>query len=459
MLLCCAVLAVCALPAWAEETVTSSETVIHLTVQPAAAPRPALRILLLPDLKEMNPGNPIQNYLKCFAEQTNFFFKQEAFERREKLLTMPLKQMPAHELEDYGGSALRQADWAARLDQPDWQILLKLKTEGVGLLLPDVQQMRALANALKVRFRAEVALGRLDAANRTAKTMFSLARHMGQHPTLIGDLVGIAIAYVTIGPLEEMLEQPGCPNLYWALTNLPQPFISLEKGMQGERTLTGSEFRDLDDKSPMTPEQLHKVIAHLDKIFEDIDGKPIKPGRVTAWLDAHVKNEATVNAARRRLVEYGLAEERVKQFPAEQVLLLDEKREYEVQRDETMKLANLPAWQADAIQPHLTKPKEWSIWFELVPALDKVRRAQARLDQRIALLRHVEALRLYAAAHDGKLPEKLTDIAVPLPVDPFTGKPFRYKLEGTTAHLRGTPPSGLEKQPPWNIHYEVTIQK
>ena len=132
----------------------------------------------------MNPGNPIQNYLKCFMEQQKFFFDKEAFERREKLLAMPLKELPAQELQDYGGFALSQADWAARLDTPDWQILLKLKTDGVSLLLPDVQQMRSLAKALKVRFRAEVALGRFDDALRTAKTMFAMSRHLGEHPTL-----------------------------------------------------------------------------------------------------------------------------------------------------------------------------------------------------------------------------------------------------------------------------------
>ena len=34
------------------------EMLIRLTVQPMAAPKPALRYLLLPELKEMNPGNP-----------------------------------------------------------------------------------------------------------------------------------------------------------------------------------------------------------------------------------------------------------------------------------------------------------------------------------------------------------------------------------------------------------------
>ena len=79
-----------------------------------------------------------------------------------------------------------------------------------------------------------------------------------------------------------------------------------------------------------------------------------------------------------------------------------------------------------------------------MPAVATVRRAQGRLEQRIALLRHVEALRLYAAGHKGAWPASLSAIPVPLPDDPFTGKPFRYEVIGKTAHLRGTPPRGAE---------------
>ena len=112
--------------------------------------------------------------------------------------------------------------------------------------------------------RAEVALGRFDDALRTAKTMFAMSRHLGEHPTFVGNLYGIAIANLAIGPLEEMLEQPGCPNLYWALTNLPNPLVSLETAMQGERIgMIQWMFRDLDDGAPMTPDRLNRFIADL----------------------------------------------------------------------------------------------------------------------------------------------------------------------------------------------------
>jgi hypothetical protein len=435
-LLWCAALAVFAPAGRAEQTVTNNELIVRLTVSAKAAPRPALRYTLLPELKEMTSGNPIPNYLKCFLER-------DASVDRENL----------------GGAALRQADRAARMDKPDWQLLPKLKTDGIGLLLPDVQKLRELAAALQERFRSEVALGHTNDALVTAKTMFALSRHMGEHPTLIGDLVGIAIAYVTISPLEDLLERPDCPNLYWALSNLPSPFISLEGGLAGERVLMRGEFHDIDDAAPMSADQIKKVVEHIDKVREiEVRLKNEKGSR--AWLDARVKDPAAVAAARGRLVEVGYREELLKTFPADQVILLDEMREYEVIRDETMKLSRLPPWQQEALDPAQSRAElDKSLFGFLTPAFHKVRRASGRLEQRIALLRHVEALRMYAAAHDGKLPERLADCPVPLPDDPFTGKPFPYKVEGNTAHFRGTPPPGEKMNPAYNVRFEVTIRK
>jgi hypothetical protein len=431
MLCCVLVLVACPRSAPSETPGARPETVIRLTVQPMDAPHPALRYLLLPELKEMNPGNPIPNYLRSATSQE----------------LGPDQQVP-------GYAALRQADRAARMDRPDWQILIPCRTEGIGLLLPDVQKMRTLAHGLQERFRREVAVGRFDDALVTAKTLFAMSRHLSEHPTLIGDLVGIAVAFTAIGPLEEMLEQPGCPNLYWALTNLPHPLVPLDNGCEGERLLLRGEFRELDEHAPMSTDQIGKLVAHLDGI-EQVFG-------TRTWLAARTKTAASVRAARRRLVKCGIPQERVERFPADQVFLLDAWREFEVQRDEVMKLSHLPAWQFEAqFRKNDWRPsKETGPFARLfLPAFERVRRGQARLDQRIALLRHVEALRLYAATHDGQLPRRLEDVAVPLSEDPFTGKPFRYTVSGATAHLRGSPPAAEEANPLFNVHYEITIRK
>jgi hypothetical protein len=46
-----------------------------------------------------------------------------------------------------------------------------------------------------------------------------------------------------------------------------------------------------------------------------------------------------------------------------------------------------------------------------------------------------------------------------LPDDPFMGKPFCDERRDRTAHLRGTPPPGLEKVAPFNLHIELIVTK
>src|SRR4029079_4275290 len=136
--------------------------------------------------------------------------------------------------------------------------------------------------------------------------------------------------------------------LYWALTNLPDPLVRLDKGAAGERCWTLWVFRDLDDRSPMSAEQIKKFIADKEPLLGL--GTPAKEFQgLRAWLDAQIKDDAVVRAARRRVAEYGVPEERRLRFPADQVILLDEKRAFEVAFDDLIKTLAFPAWQGEAM--------------------------------------------------------------------------------------------------------------
>jgi hypothetical protein len=436
---------------------TPTEMVIRMTVQPMPAPKPALKYQLLPELREMNPGNPILGYTKCFAIQHVYWWNKEVVAKRDKWQKIPLKDLPLEEIRKSGhvrGNPLAYADYAARLDTPDWQILLQLKRDGPLLLLPDITALRELAVALKVRFRVEVAERRFDDALRTAKTMLALSRHLGEHPALVGEMVGIFVASQTIGPLDEMIAQPGCPNLFWALTDLPRPFIDLRKGVQGDRMMMTDLFALIDEQAPMSEAQVQHAVDRIRRLVKDAH----VISNVPNWLLALTTDEDHVRATRKRLIELGLAEDKVKQFSAAQVILLDEKLEFTVGRDESLKALTLPYWQAAAIfsaappprKEHKDAPLRWL--KEPRGEFKEMKQKQTRLDQRVALLRCVEALRIYAAEHDGKLPAKLEDINLPLPVDPASGKSFRYKIDGKIAYLHGEP-LGIQ------VRYEVTIGK
>src|SRR5262249_10970424 len=100
----------------------AAEPVTRFDVRPMAAPKPALKYLLLREVAELNPGTPPRGYVRCFREQGNFFYNKQPVAERARSGWMPLAELPAQERRGYGGSATGQADWGARLDTPDWQV-------------------------------------------------------------------------------------------------------------------------------------------------------------------------------------------------------------------------------------------------------------------------------------------------------------------------------------------------
>jgi hypothetical protein len=329
------------------------------------------------------------------------------------------------------------------------------------VLAAELGPLQVLAAALQVRFRAEVAGRHFEDAIRTAKTMFALSRHLGEHSAELANLVGLWVAHLSLGTLEEMVQQPGCPNLYWALTDLPSPLVDLRKGVQGDRALMAAELGRLRDDMPMTDAELEQFVGRLSGVINFAREQAGQaPRSLRTGLKARSADPERVRAAGTRLVQSSSARDRVTKLPPLQVILLDEKREYEVQRDERLKLLALPLWQIDSLAGGEARERGGpGLFADLLPQIVTLRRTQGRLEQQIALLRHVEALRLHAAAHGGRLPTKLSDVCVPLPVDPVTGQPFDYTVEGVTAHVRGRPLRGAGTDPPPTVHYQVTLLK
>jgi hypothetical protein len=453
-------LAILAVLSYAARGAEPAEPTLHFSVQAQPAPKPALKYLLLPEVGEMSPGNAAQWYLRCFAEQRNFFFSKDAIAERTHLLTAPLTELRLEKFKEYGGNALRQADWAARLDTVDWQVLQRIHTDGLELAQPELGPLQILATALQARFRIEIATRRFDDAIRTAKTLFAFAQHLGECPTEHASRLGLTIASLTLDTLEEMVRQPGCPNLYWALTDLRCPLVDLRKGFQGTGTLVATEMKPLRDDTNMSDVELEKIVSRISGVLgyaREQAGHAPRNFRVA--LSTRIMDAEKMRLARARLIESGAAEGLVPSFPALQVILLNAKREYELERDERVKLLSLPLSQIEALSGAARGAAAEGLFADLLPPVVKLRQIQGRFEQRIALLRFVEALRLYAAKHDGKLPDRRTEIPVPLPDDPVTGQPFSYELEGATAHLRGNPTRNADKGSSLPVHLTVTIQK
>ena len=94
----------------------------------------------------------------------------------------------------------------------------------------------------------------------------------------------------------------------------------------------------------------------------------------------------------------------------------------------------------------------------LKPAHNRILKQMNHIDRTIAALQCIEALRLYAGTHDGKFPDKLSDVTeYDIPNDPVTKKAFSYTSAGSEAvlELEGTEDSEGRDA----VRYEIKLKK
>lgn len=442
---------------------------IKLTLSPAASPSPALKYVLLPELSDQTPGNAALEYYRAFSPEWWGRFRQpKMWEKIDNALQTPLKDLPRKDLDWLDRDhMLRQVDHAARREYIDWGIAERLRREGFGLLLPDVQSMRQIGTLLAVRARLEIAEGRYEKALYTLQTGLVLAHHVGDGVVLIQDLVGMAIAQLMIAQVEELIQQPDAPNLYWALTELPRPFFDLRKALQGEKVGLYATIPDMRvlETTRLTPEQQQKLLHTLGG---GVDA--VLYGQKPSWNNRLEGTFLVLRAypeAKKALIAAGRKPEEVEALPTLQVVLIHSLHQYRRLQDDLFKWYGLPYWearprirQADEQIHQARRRLEAMPFIDALPAIDKVVAASVRLERRVAALRCIEAIRLYAAAHDGKPPASLDAVAeVPIPLDPMTGKAFAYRVSGDRATLSAPAPQGEQAAAHNTLHYELTLRR
>jgi hypothetical protein len=457
-------LAAVAVPVAAEPT--------RLTLSPEAFPKQSMKYRLLPDSHDLEPGNAATLYYRTLAM---FFENRNLLEdlhqdQWSKWLGGPLDDLKKN---DVGGKLaqynqfLREAALAARCRSCDWQT--SNRPEGIGLLLPDVQGYRNLANVLAVRARYDIANNRPTEAVPTLQSGFALAHNLGEGSFVIRIFVGAAVANMMCARVEELVQQPDAPNLYWALAAMPRPFFDPRHAVREEAEVFEQSFPWLKkmEEGPMAVEQVQACMFKLRHFTQDF-GIRTPPNIATATLI-----NAKHGDAKRYLIDRGFAEASVEAMPATQAVTLAAFRQYRDASAEVGKWALIRnGFRTKGYKEATAKQKEAAgqldqLFFggllrglqagEL--GLEKLYAATGRVDRRLAALGCVESIRQHAAAHDGKLPKSLADLTdAPAPDDPVTGKPFVYKLDGETASLQS--PAGADDSPGAapEVDYELTVR-
>ena len=305
-----------------------------------------------------------------------------------------------------------------------------------------VQHVRDLTRVLQIKILLEIYEGRYEDAVKSARIGMEMAKHIGDQPTLVCPLVGIAIHGIMHAALMELLDRPDAPNLYWAVTNRPNPYFHFAQSAQAEKAMLNQMFpllkKATDDPNTLSGEEWKLFCRQADQMIQEMSDDE------TASEESHpaISVETAYPGAREWLKQQGKTDEEIDAMSKENVVGLQAVHDIQFVWGDQYNAVYLPIWERlhdpEKDEPfyyrkslaHLS-PYARMLGGQFVPALDAGRQAFRRVQLQNDTLRISQALRIYMAEHDGKLPEKLEEIkSVPVPcVDPYTGKPFRYRLE------------------------------
>jgi hypothetical protein len=445
-----------------------------LTVSPARDVLPALKYRLLPPSWDLREGNAVPIYLRLSHEQ-NSDTRKYWTETPQSWNDLPIDQIPLEDARKFLKSyryMLRQLELGTRRRTADWNYTTE-EPHPIGLLLPDCQTVRTYVPMLILQARVALAASDFSKAVYDLQTSFAFCRQFAEGPTLIHSVIAVAIANEVVEAVADFVERPDSPNLYWALTALPQPFVDLQKGLAFEYRTVEGEFPDLSSLDrERTPEEWDNVVRSLRTSLRALAKEGAEPGRTPAWFpkdfdpNASPAKSPELPEARGFVARSkGLSAEKVEAMPPAKVLLLYMLGTFQQDRDDLHRATYLPYPQArtvcdSAARRLLDAPAtEGHLLARLfLPGLNPVMRRQILLDRNLAAMRVVEALRIYASGHDGKLPNKLDEVTeVPIPADPGTGRPFEYRRDGDAATLISQIPGDQSAQS--GIRYRVTIRK
>lgn len=420
---------------------------------PAAEAKPALAHPLRLPAHQLVPGNtmvPIQRALLQLAEMRDRTELGEQYDARSTAWTEePLTAETQKELREYLRRHLlviNEVRRIERLSKSEYELGLEqlLGVEALEFLLPEYQQMRAVARLLQLEIRLAISEKRFDDALRDLRVIMRLAEAAGTScDLLVSRLVGVAIASIGLEQVREGLAQEGMPNMYWGLAGLSPEMLDMRAAIEFETNILKRVFPTIAElpRGNVAPDEWRRLLSGALKDMQSIGGMTNQGIEIhQVELLAGIAAVGLAESSKRKLVEYGWDAEQVAAMGPSEAVVRASSYMMQLVQDDFGKWHRLPpAMRLQAIakieelnQTRLGNEKVMSdlgvaMASMLLPAVSQVMKAQMRAEQSVARLATVEAIRDYAAQHQ-QLPESLDDLQNLLPwPDPFTGKAFGYE--------------------------------
>jgi len=463
-------------PVWAgSESEEESIQTFQLTVAPKGEPEYALEYVFETPYMDQRRGNGALLYESALTLMEGV--KNDLVDFDEDKISewqgmepedMPLKEV--REIVSRFDNAIHYADLASRCEYCTWEY--PIREEGIRCVMPKLGSFRHLTRILVLKARLAAADGDIAGAIDTLRIGISMGRDVGDGPFLIQGLVGIAVNAVMLRDMQHLIELPDTPNLYWALTSLPRPLVDMRRAMQVESDMLYVELPELKtlETEVWSDEEALKLGRKITALvsgdwYDEAEGAEslmAKAGMLAGAIMVYPE-------AKKSLIERGRAVEEVEAMPPLQAILIYKHQQYRRVRDMLFKWCNLPYWQVkDGFKKADQMLSEYmggskmdaiaNVLMYTMPAIDRVCMLRSRFERDIGMLRCVEAIRMYAAEHGGKLPRSLDDISsVPVPMDPMYGRAFHYEVSGRKCVLESPVPEGGHRKD--GLRIEITMKK
>ncbi|MCE9556584.1 MAG: hypothetical protein K8T91_24810 [Planctomycetes bacterium] len=433
--------------------------VVELTIHPAAEAEPKLNYRLLPPNWERRPGNAAPLYYRAWLMQQRGPRNDWPVKEVDAWEKMPPEKLPVKEVEKFIQSSVGlhpdMFRMAARREYCRWDLAERDVEDPFNVVFPEVDKAQATVRVLGLMAKLQIAKGDFQEALDTLQISFQMMQDIGQGRFLGHKIYAGAKAETFTRVLEQLVATKGAPNLYWAVRDFPTPFVDLRGAWQNERGTVLMSIPELRDvrTAQLTAEQWQQrwesAVAHS-RYYTRINelGSIPPPPEKNADSKSGELLVRLYPTARAGLLNFGYDKAKVEAMAKPQVVLVYEGETLERACDEMESLLLLPHGEALRRRSRLQTPAKDSLIYPLLNSMvndwGSIARSSLKLPRRLAGVCHIEAIRMYAAAHEGKLPAQLADIKeVPLPLNPFTGKPFEYRLEGDVAVLTATGADGV----------------
>lgn len=334
-----------------------------------------------------------------------------------------------------------------------WHYDLYATENPIAELFPEMEKMREIGFYCALKIKIALAEKRYDDAFALLRTGFGMVRHQTEAADLFLSVLWTGTIHETLlGTLREWSCQADSPNIFWPLKELPR-FAPLDAAVYRNEndflisyfpdapdldrqrdTLTEAQWRDASNRFA---EALQKMTAwgifdHWESEseadvnrFEAVFGEPDR-SKMIARLEPFARNG---------LVAYGYSAEQIAAMTPEKAFALYLVRQILTARSDMMVSSLVTREEAKSLELSFPEAPTDNPLAELVGYFtgdhDSIKRAIARIDWRTDMLLFTEALRWYAAEHDGKLPTTMDDFSpIPVPTrNPANGQPYTFRVE------------------------------